>query len=250
MKTILRFMAACLLTATFPVMAAEVAPDTLVKSTVGEVLSVIKQNKDTRALRELVEQKVLPHFDFTTMTRLAAGRFWREATPRQRLALEDGFRSLLVSTYTSALSQAETGVVDVKPLRPQSGRSDVTVKTLVKRPGSDPLPIDYRLENTPAGWQVYDVLIDNLSLITNYRDSFASEINRSGIDGLINALDKKNLALRKVDVGRPPLAGIPFRSDSRSVGRDSAQRVGIHRFAAHGPGHQIGDDACRSERQS
>lgn len=197
MKSILLFLAACLLTATFSAMAAEEAPDTLVKSTVGEVLSLIKQNKDKRDLRELAEQKVLPHFDFATMTRLAVGRFWREANLKQQQALEDGFRSLLVSVYTSALSQAATGVVDVRPVQPQSGQSDVTVKTLVKRPGSDALAIDYRLENTPAGWKVYDVLVDNLSLITNYRDSFASEINRSGIDGLINALDKKNFSLAK-----------------------------------------------------
>lgn len=181
------------------VLAADIAPDALVKSTVDEVLAVIKQNKDKQSLRALAEQKVLPHFDFKHMTQLAVGAAWRQANPAQQQALEAGFRTLLVNTYTTALSVSATGTqtVEVKPVQLQSGQNNVTVKTLVKEPGKQPVAIDYRLANTPSGWKVYDFVVENLSLVTNYRGTFASEINRSGIDGLIKVLDEKNRALPK-----------------------------------------------------
>jgi len=131
------------------------------------------------------------------MTRLAVGRSWREATPAQQKALENAFRSLLVSTYTTALSQSNTNnpVVEVKPLRLSPSDTDVTVKTLVRESGRQPIAIDYRMAKTPNGWKVYDVVVENLSLVTNYRGSFNSEITRSGIDGLIKALEDKNRQL-------------------------------------------------------
>jgi phospholipid transport system substrate-binding protein len=179
---------------------ADSAPDALVRTTVNEVLTVIKQNKDTHTLRKLAEQKVLPHFDFTAMTRLAVGKAWRTATPQQQQALERGFRALLVNTYTNALSQTATGqeTVDVKPLQPQSDQGEVTVKTVVNAPGKQPTAIDYRMEKAGGrDWKVVDVVVENISLITNYRGTFNEEINRSGIDGLIKTLDAKNQALDK-----------------------------------------------------
>ncbi len=181
------------------VTAADVTPDAMVKSTVEDVLGVIKQNKDRRALRELAEQKVVSHFDFKEMTRLAVGQAWRDANPAQQQALEDAFRSLLVSTYTSALSRvagAERSV-EVKPVQPQRGQADVVVKTLVKEAGRQPVAIDYRMTNNAGSWKIFDVMVENLSLVTTYRSSFSEEIGRSGIDGLIKALNEKNRSLSK-----------------------------------------------------
>ena len=201
MKQAAHFLLTCLLVATWSVAAAaaESSPDALVKSTVDEVLAVIKQTKDRQTLRQLAEQKVLPHFDFKHMTQLAVGPGWKQASSTQQQALENGFRTLLVNTYTSALSLGATGnqIVEVKPLQSQPQQSDVTVKTVVKESGKQPVTIDYRLENATGGWKVYDVVVEGLSLVTNYRSSFASEINRSGIDGLIKVLEDKNRGLAK-----------------------------------------------------
>jgi phospholipid transport system substrate-binding protein len=182
------------LAASFASQAAEVAPDALVKQTVDEVLAVIKQTKDKRVLHDLAEKKVLPHFDFQTMTRLAVGRPWREATPEQQKKLETAFRSLLVNTYTTALIQTSVSnaTVEVKPVSVKPDQTDVTVRTVAKQPGREPVAIDYRMARTPAGWKVYDVIVENLSLVTNYRGSFSSEIARSGIDGLIKTIEDKN----------------------------------------------------------
>ncbi|MDP2241580.1 MAG: ABC transporter substrate-binding protein [Burkholderiales bacterium] len=185
----------------FVVQAAEkspmVLPDVLVKTTVDEVLSAIKQTKDKRALHELAEKKVLSNFDFQAMTRSAVGRSWRDANPAQQKALENGFRSLLVSTYVTALSQSSTSnqTVEVKPARINPEDTDVTVKTLVTEPGRKPIAIDYRMSKTASGWKVNDVVVENLSLVINYRGSFNSEIGRSGIDGLIKTLEEKNKQL-------------------------------------------------------
>ena len=174
--------------------ATQHAPDALVKSTVDEVLSVIKTTKDKRALIEVVEKKVLPNFDFQAMTQLAVGRHWREASPAQQKSLENAFRSLLVTTYTAALSQstaAEQSVeVRAAPVKPAD--DDVTVKTLVKESGRKPIAIDYRMAKASGGWKVYDVVVENLSLVTNYRGSFNTEIAKAGIDGLIKSLEAKN----------------------------------------------------------
>jgi phospholipid transport system substrate-binding protein len=174
--------------------AADVAPDALVKRTVDDVLQVIKQNRDRRTLIDLAEKKVLPHFDFERMTRLAVGKAWRDATPEQRKALENGFRSLLVNTYTAALSQSETDnpTVEMKPLQANPADKEVLVKSVVRQPGKQPVEIDYRMERVDNGWKVYDVIVENLSLVTNYRSTFASEVSRGGIDGLIKSIETKN----------------------------------------------------------
>lgn len=201
MNFMIRLVCLMTLPLAFAVQAAEksnmVLPDVLVKTTVDEVLSVIKQTKDKRALHELAEKKVLSNFDFQAMTRLAVGRPWRDANPAQQKALENAFRSLLVSTYTTALTQSSSSnqTVEIKPLRTNPDDSDVTVKTLVKEPGRQPIMIDYRMAKAASGWKVYDVVVENLSLVTNYRGSFNSEIGRSGIDGLIKSLEAKNKQL-------------------------------------------------------
>lgn len=170
------------------------APDVLVKATVDEVLGVIKNNSDKSALNDLVDKKVIGHFDFQTMTRLAVGKHWREATPVQRKALESAFRTLLVTTYTTALNSAGKAehVVDVRPLNLKPADDDVTVRTLVQDASARPIKINYRMTKAANGWKVYDVVVENLSLVTNYRGSFSTEIGRNGIDGLIKTIEGKN----------------------------------------------------------
>ncbi|HYC47274.1 MAG TPA: ABC transporter substrate-binding protein [Burkholderiales bacterium] len=199
MKRLLTLWCAALLGASFGAGAAETSPDVLVKSTADEVLSIIRTTKDKKVLRDLAEQKVLPHFDFRAMTQLAVGRHWREASPAQQKALEEAFRTLLVNTYTASLNVAATGkeAVEVKPLDLKPGDTDTVVRTVVRTASRPAIPVDYRMSRGPNGWKVYDVIVENLSLVTNYRSSFASEIGRSGIDGLVRALQAKNQELAK-----------------------------------------------------
>jgi phospholipid transport system substrate-binding protein len=177
------------------VQAQGLSPDAVVKATTDEVLTAIKQTKDQRALIELAEQKVLPRFDFKRMTQLAVGQSWAKATPAQQESLERAFRTLLVRTYTAALSQSSGNTkVDIKPAAPDGG--EATVRTLVTEPGRKPFNIDYRMHNGAGDWKVYDVVVENLSLVTNYRGSFQSEIARSGIDGLIKVIEERNQKLK------------------------------------------------------
>ena len=173
---------------------AQTAPDVLVRTTVEEVLAILKQNQDRRALQDVAEKKVLPHFDFRAMTQTAMGKSWRDATPAQQKALENAFRTLLVRTYTTALAESADvdRKVEVKPLQMKSGDDYTTVRTLVREPGRPPLSIDYRMTLIEKNWKVTDIVAENASLVINYRGTFASEIGRGGVDGLIKALEDKN----------------------------------------------------------
>ena len=173
---------------------AQTAPDALVRTTVEEVLVILQQNQDRRALQDVAEKKVLPHFDFREMTQLAMGKSWRDATPAQQKSLENAFRTLLVRTYTTALADSSNAErkVEVKPLQMKSGEDYTTVRTLVREPGRPPLSIDYRMTLTDKNWKVTDIVAENASLVINYRGTFAAEIRRGGIDGLIKALEDKN----------------------------------------------------------
>lgn len=176
---------------------AETAPDTLVKTTTEEVLAVIKETRDQKQLLRIAETTVLPHFDFARMTQLAVGKGWAKASPEQRQALQKEFRELLVRTYTNALATAEQKEVTLKinPLRADPGSTEVTVKTVVTPAGGKPVPIDYQMAKTPSGWKVFDVTANGISLVTNYRETFNTEISQSGIDGLLKRLTEKNRAL-------------------------------------------------------
>lgn len=186
---VLAFTCAPLITA----QAQGTAPDVMVRNGVTEVLAEIKKNPGPRELQAFAERKLVSQFDFTAMTRLATGRAWRQATDAQKKALENAFRTLLVRTYTTALSQT-TGdfTVEVKPAVLRAGDTDTLVKTVVKSSDRPPVAIDFRLSRASEEWKVYDVVVENLSLVTNYRSSFQSEISRSGIDGLIKAIEDKN----------------------------------------------------------
>ena len=177
--------------------ADDTPPDALVKANASEVLAIIKKDKDIQAgnkekIRELVEAKVLPHFDFTRMTRLAVGRFWRQATPAQQQELVNEFRSLLVRTYSASLTSYKDQKIEYKPLKMAPGATEVVVKTVVLQPGGQPIPIDYGMEKTPEGWKVYDITVDGVSLVVNYRSSFAQEIQQGGVEQLIRTLHQKN----------------------------------------------------------
>lgn len=187
---------------TAAVHAAEMPPDTLVRETAQDVLEIVKKDKDIQAgshkkLMDLVEAKVLPHFDFKLMTQYAVGKHWRQATPAQQEALTNEFRTLLVRTYSTSLSAYKNQTIEYKPLKMQPSDTDVTVKTQVVQPGGQPVPIDYSLQKEANGWKVYDVVVDNVSLVTNYRGSFGTEIRKSGIDGLIKTLTEKNQVAAK-----------------------------------------------------
>ncbi len=178
--------------------AQEPAPDVLVKSITEEVVAVLKQDKDIQAgnpkkIEELIEAKVLPHFNFTRMTRIAMARNWRLATPEQQKELTAEFKTLLVRTYSTALSNYRDQLIDYRPLRAKPEDVEVTVRSEVKQSGSSqPVAIDYEMEKTPNGWKVYDVKVGGVSLVTTYRDTFASEVKERGVDGLIKSLAAKN----------------------------------------------------------
>jgi phospholipid transport system substrate-binding protein len=174
-------------------------PEALIRSTVDEVLAIVKQDKDIQAgnkkkVNELVDAKVLPHFNFTHMTRLAVGKNWRNATPEQKKVLEIEFRNLLVRTYTTAFTTYKDQEVEVKPLKMANDATEVTVKTFILNKGKPPLPVNYDMEKTTSDWKVYDLSIEGVSLVTNYRGTFAEQIQKSGIDGLIKTLVEKNQA--------------------------------------------------------
>jgi phospholipid transport system substrate-binding protein len=182
------------------VSAQVLAPDAQVKKITNEVIEIIKQDKDIQAgnqkkINELVDGKVLPHFNFNRMTALALGRNWPKASAEQQKILTGEFRNLLVRTYSSALSTYKNQVIEFKPLRTATGDTDVTVRTQVKRPGTEPVSIDYSMEKTPGGWKVYDVVVGGVSLVTNYRETFNAEIRDGGVDGLIKSLESKNRSL-------------------------------------------------------
>lgn len=197
MKPMLHWLAVCAIAiANCAALAGNEAPDALVKRTVEDVLELIKHTRDPSALRQLAEQKVVPNFDFAEMTRLAVGPNWRKASPEQQQALESGFRALLVNIYTTALGrsakQGSERTVEVRPLALAGSRDEALVKTIVRETGGAQLAIDYRMASRDGGWKVYDVLVEGVSLVTNYRTTFDAEVSRGGVNGLIKALQQKN----------------------------------------------------------
>ena len=172
----------------------------LIKSVTDDVIAIVRQDKaiqsgDTRKAVDLVETKVLPYFDFGHMTRLAVGKDWRQANADQKAVLTHEFKNLLVRTYSNALTQYRNQQIDFKPLKSKPEDTDVLVRTEVRQPGAKAVQIDYNLEKQGDNWKVYDVMVAGVSLVTNYRDSFAQEVRAGGIDGLIKSLKDKNKQL-------------------------------------------------------
>ena len=176
------------------------APDAMVRDLSNEVLNAIKADKalksgDTARVQKLVDEKVLPYTDFQKMTQLSVGPGWRNATPEQRAALTREFRTLLVRTYSGALGQVSDHKVELRPFRAAPNDTDVIVRTQVVASRGDPIQLDYRLEKTDGGWKIYDINILGVWLVENYKSQFSSQVNSSGIDGLIKTLTERNSQL-------------------------------------------------------
>jgi phospholipid transport system substrate-binding protein len=189
------FLTLCLLQSTSVWALDASTPDALVRNTTKEVLELVKRDGaqlNDKKIRDLVEVRVLPYFDFSTMTALAVGKTWRSATPAQQTALTTEFRALLIRTYSAVLTSYKSLDVDVKPVKMAANDTDVIVRTEVSAANVDPIQIDYRLQKGAQGWKVYDVSVKGISLVTNYRSNFNQIIQQDGIDGLIKQLSDKN----------------------------------------------------------
>lgn len=180
-----------------PVFAAK-EPQVLVKETSQLMLAKLRQEKELikaepNRIYALVDQIIIPHFDFDYMSQMVLAKYWRAATPGQRQAFAKEFKRLLVRTYATSLNQYVDQKITYLPFRAGSNAAQVTVKTEIEQPGGFPVPIDYRLHQKGGDWKVFDVVIDAVSLVTNYRTSFAKEVRETGLDGLIKTLAQRNL---------------------------------------------------------
>jgi phospholipid transport system substrate-binding protein len=177
--------------------AQEVRPDVLVKSVSEEVIAEIRKDKalqagDPAKTAALVEAKIVPHFDFRRITQTAVGKSWRSATPEQQDRLTEEFKTLLVRTYSGALTNYRDQVIEFRPLRASAADTEVTVRSQVRQSGAQPIAIEYDVAKTGTQWKVYDVRIEGISLVATYRTSFAEEVANRGVDGLISLLARKN----------------------------------------------------------
>lgn len=180
--------------------AGDIPPDVLVKTVTLEVVELIANDAELKAgnrtrLVQLVEAKVLPHFDFAAMTALATGPAWGKASAEQKKLLIEEFKGLLVRTYTSAMAAYSTQKFEFRPLRARPEDTDVTVSVRILQPGAQPVAIDYSMEKSAQGWKAYNMMVGGVSLVANYRTEFANKVRDGGIDGLIHDLHAKNHAL-------------------------------------------------------
>lgn len=203
MKTFLGFLTSLVLSAglvfSSSAAVAEISADELVKRTAEDVMSTIKSDKDIQAGNQqkifaLAEEKILPNFDFDRVCRMVLGKNWKSASPEQQAAFQKEFRSLLLRTYATALSKYKNQVIEYKPMRAEPGAKNVSVKTQILQPGGQPIAVDYSLVKGDSGWKVYDIVIESVSLVTNYRSQFSNEIRTNGLDSLNKKLAEKNKA--------------------------------------------------------
>ena len=206
------FLVFLLLIAACGLVRAEEAPDALIRRVSQEVMDIARndpaiQAGDRQRIHAVVEDKILPHLDFQRGTALTMGRNWREATPEQRQKLAAEFRKLLLYTYAGAMSQIKDQTMTFKPLRMDPTDTDVEVRSEVRMPRRpEPVEVSYRLHKSASGWKIYDVNVMGAWLSETYRTTFASEINKGGIDGLIRTLEEKNRQLASRDAqdnGKP-----------------------------------------------
>lgn len=191
-----------------PARAQSEAPDALVKRISADVIETVKADKDIQAgnrnrIMELVNSKILPHVDAEKMTAQAAGRFWRQATPDQQKRLSEEFRTLLVYTYSGALSQIKNETIEFKPMRADAADTDVEVRSQVNVSRGEPITLNYRLAKGAQGWKIYDINVLGAWLVETYKGTFAAEINKSGVDGLINKLAERNKQLANKPLKAP-----------------------------------------------
>ena len=175
----------------------DVPPDVLVKSLSVQVIAEIRKDEairggDAAKIAALVDAKIVPHFDLRRITQLAVGPGWRRATPEQQERLMHEFKTLLVRTYSGALASYRDQAIEFRPLRAAAGDTEVTVKSLIRQSGAEPITIEYDLARVGAQWKIFDVRISGISLVATYRSSFAEEVRNNGVDGLIGLLERKN----------------------------------------------------------
>ena len=178
-------------------LAQDVAPDALLRAVTIKLIDKIKHDRDLQAADTgkftiLVENNVVPLFDFAHMTRLAMARNWHQATPEQQTVLTEEFKTLLVRTYSTALARYRGEVVEFKPMRQAPKATEVTVRSEVRQAGTERMTVDYEMEKTPAGWKVYDVKVAGVRLVTTYREIFAEKVRDGGVEGLIKYLVDRN----------------------------------------------------------
>ncbi|MCB1909845.1 MAG: ABC transporter substrate-binding protein [Rhodocyclaceae bacterium] len=196
-KNLVNWLAAAAIGLTASLAMAGPGPEELTKQLTEEVLAAVEADTEIRAgdtekAIRLVEERVLPHFNFGHMTALAVGRDWRGASPEQRQALTEQFRTLLVRTYSNALTQYDNQTIVFKPFRGRPDDRDAQVRTEIRQPGAQAIQMDFSLEMVGENWKVYDVVVAGVSLVTNYRASFSQQVRQTGIDGLIESLKVKN----------------------------------------------------------
>jgi phospholipid transport system substrate-binding protein len=189
-------MALLAVTTALPALAASVAPDQVARETADMTLREIKARKqelsaDPQKLYALVEEKIIPHFDFDQISQLVLGKHWRDASPEQRERFSSAFQRMLIRSYSHALIEYDSERIEWAPLRMTAGTTDVVIRSNVIRKGGPPIPINYNLHLKNDRWLVYDVTIDAISLVTNYRGTFANEIRKGGLESLIARLEQK-----------------------------------------------------------
>jgi len=171
-------------------------PEALVERLATELILSLKNDPELRngnieKINQLVDEKLMPHVNFTRMTASSVGRFWRQANPEQRQRLQQEFKMLLIRTYSGALTHFNNQTLAMRPSRYRPEDKEVTIRSEVRGRG-DPVQVDYRLESTPNGWKIYDLNVMGIWLVETYRTQFAQEINVRGIDGLIDTLAQRN----------------------------------------------------------
>jgi phospholipid transport system substrate-binding protein len=189
-------LAAFVMALAAPALAQSVSADQFIKNYTEDLLDTVAKNRqvlqaDPKKVSELVDSKILPAVNLQRMTALVVGRYWRQATPEQKERLIEEFKGLMIRTYSGAISQVKDLKIEVKPLRAGADETDVVVKTMILRPKGEPIQLDYRLEKVGDTWKIFDVNVAGLWLVETYRTQFASEIGKSGIDGLIASLAEK-----------------------------------------------------------
>ncbi len=197
MRRMNKLLAALLLSSAASLGAAESTPDELIRSVSAEVIDAVRRDPALRAgdaarAAQLIESTIAPHVDFRRAAQIALGPAWRQASPEQREELVRQFRAVIVRAYSIALSTYRDDEITVPPLRAQPAGDEVTVRSQVRRPGTAPIAVDYEMQRSAAGWKVYDVRIDGISLMASYRAAFADEVRNRGVDGLIRTLAHRN----------------------------------------------------------